>query len=226
MPDTTRIVKPGHKEGTVLTEDNQLLIPPDNWAFLPAGDGPLTRNVKKRGPHWQVQVKKRKRDISMGIWIQKEHITAGQKEIEEKRNAPEYSKRREAEQKRRQKKHEAYVEEFYQATLDYLRFPAQHAPIAEKLALAVTKHATPVGSGTVARTSRLPIERKVAAAVIAWMRHQTTLYDSMRIARIKGKRREVRRELAEKSQQVLNRYRKGESVSIDCPLLVALTKQD
>lgn len=54
-------------------------------------------------------------------------------------------------------------------------------------------HAVPVGSGTVARTQLIPLEQRAEAAVIAWMRHQTTAYDRMSIARIKGERREVRR---------------------------------
>jgi hypothetical protein len=37
--------------------------------------------------------------------------------------------------------------------------------------------------------------------VIAWMRHQTTGYDGMVIPRVKGKRREVRRLLARRSQE-------------------------
>jgi len=40
-------------------------------------------------------------------------------------------------------------------------------------------HATPVGSGTVARTKRIPVEQRAEAAVIARMRHQTTGHDSM-----------------------------------------------
>jgi Fe-S cluster biosynthesis and repair protein YggX len=47
----------------------------------------------------------------------------------------------------------------------------------------VTAHATPVGSGTVARTERIPLEQRAESAVIAWMRHQTTAYDSMKIAK-------------------------------------------
>ena len=35
------------------------------------------------------------------------------------------------------------------------------AGLAEQLADAVTQHATPVGSGTVARTQRIPIEKRV-----------------------------------------------------------------
>ena len=90
------------------------------------------------------------------------------------------------------------------------------------MAQAVTQHATPVGSGTVARTKRIPVEQRAEAAVIAWMRHHTTGYDSMVIQRVKGKRREVRRKLAKRSKELLDRYRFGESVSADCPLKRAL----
>ena len=82
--------------------------------------------------------------------------------------------------------------------------------------------AVPVGSGTVARTKRIPIERRAEAAVIAWMRHQTTGYDSMIIPRIKGKRREVRRMLAERSKELLRQCRKGEAAQANCPLKKAL----
>jgi len=43
--------------------------------------------------------------------------------------------------------------------------------------------------------------------VIAWMRHQTTSYDHLRIARVAGARREVRRELAQLSRAVLDLHR-------------------
>lgn len=46
--------------------------------------------------------------------------------------------------------------------------------IDQRLDRVVTHHATPVGSGTVARTKRIPVEYRAEAAVIAWMRHQTT----------------------------------------------------
>src|SRR5262249_3681859 len=86
---------------------------------------------------------------------------------------------------------------------------------------AVPARATRVGSGTVARTKRIPVERRAEAAVIAWMRHQTTGYDGMVIPRVKGKRREVRRMLARRSQELLARYRRGEPVPEGCPLMKA-----
>lgn len=87
----------------------------------------------------------------------------------------------------------------------------------------IADHAVPVGSGTVARTERIPIEQRAEAATIAWMRHQTTGYDNMAIAQVRGKRREVRRMLAQRSVQLLSRYRHGRSVdTATCPLHRAL----
>jgi hypothetical protein len=109
--------------------------------------------------------------------------------------------------------------------LSFLNFAAVHQALAEQMATAIAAHATPVGSGTVARTERIPIEQRAEAATIAWLRHQTTAYDEMRIARIKGKRREVRRELAEQSRALLERYRRGlPADATHCPLQIALAK--
>jgi hypothetical protein len=116
-----------------------------------------------------------------------------------------------------------YVEDFHQAVVHFLAFHARNAELSERLATAVTEHTTPVGSGTVARTQRIPIEQRAEAAVIAWMRHQTTAYDHLAIPRVKGKRREVRRMLAQKSKALLNVYRTGEpSDRAQCPLARAL----
>ncbi len=106
-----------------------------------------------------------------------------------------------------------------------MKFPAFHpayTDLADRLAHAVADHATPVGSGTVARTNKIPVEKRAEAAVIAWMRHQTTAYESLKIPRIKGKRREVRRMLAQRSKELLSRYRRGEPVGEECPLKRAL----
>jgi hypothetical protein len=94
------------------------------------------------------------------------------------------------------------------------------------LAFAIAAHAVPVGSGTVARTQRIPIEQRAEAATIAWLRHATTAYDSMSIPRVKGMRREVRRMLADRSRQLLGRYRRGEAIEAGtCILHRALTKR-
>jgi hypothetical protein len=55
------------------------------------------------------------------------------------------------------------------------------------------------------------------------MRHQTTGYDELKIPRVKGKRREVRRLLAQQSQILLERYRLGQDIdATTCPLWQAL----
>ncbi len=119
-----------------------------------------------------------------------------------------------------------YVEDFLGAVVTFLGFHPSYADLADRLARAVTQHATPVGSGTVVRTERIPVEQRAEAAVIAWMRHQTTGYDGMAIPRVKGKRREVRRMLARRSQELLQRYRRGEPIGDECPLREALAGDD
>jgi hypothetical protein len=124
--------------------------------------------------------------------------------------------------RRRDKAQAEYVEDFLGAVVAFLAFHHNHADLANRLDKAVTDHATPVGSGTVARTKRIPVEQRAEAAVIAWMRHQTTGYDGMVIPRVKGKRREVRRMLARRSHDLLERYRRGESIPKTCPLMRAM----
>ncbi|MBU0961843.1 MAG: DUF2293 domain-containing protein [Proteobacteria bacterium] len=222
MTHTHRTVLPSRIQGTVLLDSGERLTPPEDWAFLPAGDAAITRNVKAKGETWVVQVRKGKRLISKGIWAKEAHILASQKEIEAKRATPEYSRRREMDLSRRETKHKAYVGEFFTEVVEFLDFHPRYQNEAALLAEKITAHATPVGSGTVARTERIPIARRAEAAVIAWMRHQTTAYDSMSIARIKGRRREVRRKLAAKSVEILKTYRQGQELTENCPLKKAL----
>ncbi|SHO49336.1 DUF2293 domain-containing protein [Desulfopila aestuarii] len=224
MPTKNRIVSLGYKKGTVVSEEGEVLVPPADWVYLAAGDGPLTRNVKSRGVSWQVQVQMGRRNIKKGIWAPGENVAAAKKEVEAKRATPQYEKRLAADRDRRARKQQAYVEDFYGETLTFLAFHPDHQDFAEKLARAVTEHATPVGSGTVARTECIPVAERVQAAVIAWMRHNTTAYDRMSIARIKGKRREVRRMLAQRSNALLDSYRRGNVVDPNCPLYRALIK--
>ena len=76
-----------------------------------------------------------------------------------------------------EKKQTEYEADFCLAIERFLDFHTNHKELEKKLAKAVTIHAIPVGSGTVARTQLIPIEERAAHAVIAWMRHQTTAYD-------------------------------------------------
>ena len=97
--------------------------------------------------------------------------------------------------KRREKEQEEYQEDFEKAVLDFLAFHERYRNLAERLAKVVTGFTTPVGSGTVARTQRIPIEQRARAAVIARMRHNTTDYDHRYISRVAGRHREVQRDI-------------------------------
>ena len=219
MTIASRVVSPGPSVKTVRTEDGRILPIPDGWELLPPGDAGLTRRVKAAGPTWTVQEKKGRRTFSKGVWAPKATILTMRTGLEQERSTESYAKRKVADANRREKKQTEYVEDFGAAVFHFLNFAPRYDTLAKKLASAVTLHATPVGSGTVARTERIPIEQRAEAAVIAWMRHQTTAYDNLTIPRIKGQRREVRRMLADQSRQVLEDYRRGHTVNAAlCPL--------
>lgn len=223
MPNQTRICLPGPEQRSVRTTDGQVLRPPADWVLVPPGDAGLTRRIKAGGPTWTVQEKVGRKVFSRGVWAAATVVERAKAELAAERATPAYAKKREAGARRRERVQAEYVEDFGQAVLAYLAFPPRHEEIAGRLAAAVTAHATPVGSGTVARTERIPVEERAAAAVIAWMRHQTTAYDNMVIPRVKGKRREVRRMLAERSKSMLEAYRRGREVDAGaCPLARAL----
>ena len=157
-----------------------------------------------------------------GIWASAATIDQIRTELDAERSTEGFAKRKVADAQRREKAQSTYVEDFHGAVVAFLAFHPSHADLAIRLARAVTEHATPVGSGTVARTKRIPVEERAAAAVIAWMRHQTTGYDGMTIPRVKGKRREVRRMLARRSQELLAGYRRGDGGGAERPLQRAL----
>ncbi|MFO0943960.1 MAG: DUF2293 domain-containing protein [Pirellulales bacterium] len=216
------VFAPGKTPNTVINPKAQTVQVPSGWILLPPGDAALTRRVKAAGEHWIIQEKKGRKIFSRGIWADARTIERIQAELEVERSTEQYAKRRASDAKRRENAQVEYVDDFYKAVLVFLNFHPQHDQLAQQFARAVTEHATPVGSGTVARTKRIPVEQRAEAAVIAWMRHQTTGYDDMKIARIKGERREVRRKLAERSRQLLEAYRKGLPIVKNCPLQMAL----
>jgi hypothetical protein len=220
MTNTT--FTPGPTPNTVKATDGKVLAVPAGWVLLPPGDAALTRRVKAAGDHWVVQEKKGRKVFSRGVWAPATTVEQIRTELEVERSTESFAKRKEADGKRRERAQAEYVEDFTRAVLSFLAFHPNHADLAHRLARVVADHATPVGSGTVARTKRIPVEQRAEAAVIAWMRHQTTAYDSMPISRVKGKRREVRRMLAQRSKALLARYRGSEMNGEECPLQRAL----
>jgi hypothetical protein len=162
--------------------------------------------VKEAGDHYAVQEKKGRKTFSRGVWAPAATIDRVRAALDAGRATEGYARRKEADARRRDKAQAEYAEDFFGAVVKFLAFHPNHADLADRLARAVTDHATPVGSGTVARTKRIPVEKRAEAAVIAWMRHQTTGYDGMVIPWVRGKRREVWRMLARRSQELLGRY--------------------
>lgn len=215
---------PGPTPNTVRSSDGRVLTAPVGWVLLPPGDAALTRRVKSAGDHWVVAEKKGRKVFSRGIWAPASTIDQIRGELEVERARPGFAKKKEADARRRGKAQAQYVDDFSGEVVAFLAFHPNHADLAMKLARAVTDHATPVGSGTVARTKRIPVEKRAEAAVIAWLRHATTGYDNMVIPRVRGMRREVRRMLARRSHDLLARYRRGEPIAPDCPLHTALTR--
>lgn len=224
-PEKTRIVSPVPDPRFFRDADGTIVKPPAGWALLPPGDATLTRRVKEAGPTWTIQEKRGRKLFSRGVLAPPENIAAVKAALETERATPEYARERVRAVERREKKQAEYVEDFEGEVRRFLAFSPTFAEHGARFARAVTLHATPVGSGTVARTQRIPVEERAEAAVIAWLRHQTTAYDSMQIDRVKGARREVRRELATRSRALLARHRgPAPHAAEGCPLCTALAK--
>jgi hypothetical protein len=219
------VFAPGPISNTVRAADGKVLPAPEGWVLLPPGDAALTRRVKAAGDHWVVAEKKGRKIFSRGVWTSAATIERIRADLEAERSTEGFAKKKEANARRREKAQAEYVEDFHGTVVTFLGFHENYADLAQRMAWAVTDHTTPVGSGTVARTKGISVEQRAEAAVIAWMRHQTTGYEGMVIPRVKGKRREVRRILARRSHELLERYRRGEVTPEACPLMKALAAQ-
>lgn len=209
----------GDSERRIEGPDGQVAEVPSGWALLPPGDSAATRRVKAAGDHRPMSTRKGRRRISLGVWAPLETIERVQADLEEERADPAYQRRLDAGRARREREQARYEEEFLAEVVAFLDFHEAHRELGEQLAAAITRHAVPVGSGTVARTKRIGVERRAEAATIAWLRHRTTGYDRMSIARVRGRRRKVRRELARRSRELLEGYRLGSVIDPERCLL-------
>lgn len=215
------IVKPG-PAGKLTGPNGETLVPPSGWSFLPAGDAGVTRKVTSKGMYWKVEIRKGRRTISLGVWAPEAIVVQAQRDVQLTRSTENYQKKQAYAAERREKKQGEYEIEFCRAVESFLNFHSNYKALEKKLAGIVTAHAIPVGSGTVARTQLIPLEERASHAVIAWMRHQTTAYDNLKIARVKGERRAVRRSLAQQSVALLASYRAGNTAAANCPLQKAI----
>ncbi len=201
------------------SKDGCFVDMPEGWEFIPSGDPALTRRLKAAAnDYWIVKRKIGRKEFGVGLCVPKGLAEGIAEQLKTERETPEYQRKLEAGRRRREKEQEEYQEDFEQAVLQFLHFHNRYRELAAKLAKTITEFTTPVGSGTVARTQRIPIEQRARAAVIAWMRHNTTDYDHRYIPHVAGKRREVRRDLAHESLALLEAYRRGDDAPSDCPL--------
>lgn len=202
------------EQRVIRTAEGYPLEVPADWELLPPGDAMLTRRVKAAGEVWVMQQRKGRRMMSRGVWAPADRIARIRAEVEAARADPSYQKKLDAGRTKRAAQQVDYAQDFELAIAAFLNFAPRHQAMSHAMAKLVADHAVPVGSGTVARTQRIPIEERARAAVIAWMRHHTTNYDRMTIPRIKGKRREVRRKLAKQSIAMLRAYREDDPIPI------------
>src|SRR5207245_7020537 len=97
---------------------------------------------------------------SRGRWAPSATIAAVRRDLAAERATPAHSRRRTAAADRRARIQEEYVAEFAESVFSFLDFSPSFNDLARALADAVTRHAAPVGSGTVARTRRIPVARR------------------------------------------------------------------
>ena len=219
----TLVLSPTRDPRVFVDAKGTRFSPPPDWACLPPGDAMLTRRVKAAGATWAVVEKRGRKTFSKGLWAPRATIERLKAEITAEKSTEAYARKREADGARRERAQIEYVATFESEVENFLRFSSTWKELGHALAVKVAAHATPVGSGTVARTKRISVSERAEAAVIAWMRHQTTAYDRLNIPRVAGKRREVRRELAEISRAVLDLHRRDtKHESRVCPLCKAI----
>ena len=156
---------PGPTPNTVRSADGKVLTAPKGWILLAPGDAALTRRVKAAGDHWVVQDKRGRKTFSKGVWAPAVTIDRLRVELEAERSTEQFAKRKESAAQRREKVQAEYVDDFLGAVVTFLAFHPNHTELANRLARAVSDHATPVGSGTVARTKRIPVEQRAEAAL-------------------------------------------------------------
>jgi len=226
MPTETRTFLITKSDSRLKDKSGKVYSVPAGWQKLPSGDASITRKLKSLGPSWTVQEKKGRKSFSHGVWAEKEYIEAAKSLVEAQRADPKHQKKLAQAKVRREEKEVVFSTDFQQEIIKFLNFDKKYQALVEQLAVLVKEHAAPVGSGTVARSSSVTLDDKAALAVMAWMRHQTSAYDSTSVPRIKGARRELRRKIARQSERILAKYRSGDEVDfILCPLYKALYKK-
>ena len=223
MPIETRTFLVTSSDSRLKDKAGNVFLVPAGWKNLPAGDASVTRKMKSLGPTWTVQEKKGRKTFSHGVWAAKEQLEKAKALVEAQRADPKHQKKLSQAKVRREQKEAVFGDDFQHQIIKFLNFDQKYHALVEQLSELVKEHAVPVGSGTVARSSSVTLKDKAALAVMAWMRHQTSAYDSTSVPRVKGARRELRQQIARRSERILAKYRSGDDVDFKvCPLYRAL----
>ncbi len=148
----------------------------DYLEFLPAGDATLSRRARKYSPLSAVVVRfsrARKRYERQGLLVAAEAIDRAQQECEA--DADKRAELREKAAVRRQAEDRELVAAMTQLIAD--RYPGCPAEETQRIA----EHTAQRGSGRVGRSAagRALDPQAVELAVVAWIRHQHTHYDSL-----------------------------------------------
>lgn len=222
----TLVVAPGPEADTFLFE-GRVLRPPEGWARLPPGDAMATRRVKAAGPSWTVKARRGRRLISKGVWAPQSHIDDVLKEVEAYRESDAFERQRASAERAREAREALRGESLRDAVRRHLAFHPRHASFEARVVEATLRWeaARPQKKAPKVPATAAGWAREAERVVTAWMRHQTTGYDRLRLPRghARAKRREARRKLEEQGQRLLNPYRLDQPVAPEsCPLQRAL----
>lgn len=159
------------KYGGHWSPDGDVIIP-KRYAYLPAGDAPLTLAVKQASGHdpvYMVMEKtcRRYRAKCVGIWADRD-VIEGQRARLKALRTPTHAQKLARQYERAQQKD---IEQFCEAIR--LRFPG----CPQEEAREIAEHTCKVGSGRVGRSRTA--DDPVRAAVVAHIRHQHSDYDHL-----------------------------------------------
>src|SRR3954467_8345798 len=113
MTNSPMTYAPGPSPDTVRAPDGRALDVPDGWALLPPGDAALTRRVKAAGEAWTVVEKKGRKVFSRGVVSRAPTVGRVRAELEAVRSTESFTRKKEADARRREKAQAEYVEDFY-----------------------------------------------------------------------------------------------------------------
>ena len=144
---------------------------PVGWVFDPPGDVFVTREVKKGT--YRVLLKRRKGyTATLGVFCPEANLAGAEKRWDE--TAEYRAWQRAIGQSLRERAEERYRAELEEAIIDLLGFRLQHAAMAREIARGAVAQATPVGSGRVGRTRRLPLSQRAEFAARTFICHRHT----------------------------------------------------